>query len=414
MIKKEAHNGKIAMRTPRAAAYAKRREETAALAAKARERTLVRPEKAATLLVVLDAYVAELRKKGQDADSVESAVGCWIGPALGHLPPEECDAAHLSSLIDVMRDAGRAPNTIRTRCAFVKSALSFALRARLIDRHPLPDLRGVLPPKRSRINARAEVLSIPSIEKLCCSPRVPHRERVMWLVSVTCGLRVAELIELRLGDIDRDAHYVNVDGDRDGVDGGAALHVTRQYRRKRKTIGPTKSGGPRTIALRPDVLAVIDDWIERGWSAEFGRDPGLGDLLFPANEPDHKAKARVRSGPHLGTRHQDDRKVLKRFHRDLASVGLAQRREHSLRHTFRVLLIEAGVPEDVAEQFLHPSPVTPAQIYAHYSYRVLHAAVRKIPLRLRVPSEQYELFALGAYSTHPQRQHSLSAPSGET
>ncbi|MCK6550513.1 tyrosine-type recombinase/integrase [Myxococcota bacterium] len=348
-----------------------------------REAVLVAPAKAATMREVFAAYLDELRRQGKDAHSVESAIRCWLDPALGQLRPDECDAARIAILVDAMRAAGRTNNTIRARCAFVRSALSFAHRARLVEANPLPNLRGVLPAKRTRpgFNPRGEILSAPALERLVCAPKVPHRERVQYLVAATAGLRVGELVELRVSDIDR--HAPGLD-DVAPEDRGAALHVTRQWCRKGKRVKPPKGGGPRTIAIRPDVLAALDRWLDEGWPRRYGRRATPTDLLFPADPSDDR-RAEV---PDLEARRQDDRAVLVRLHANLARVGLPKRRQHAFRHTFVSLLVNAGVPTDVAEQFTHPAPCATVEIYAHFSYRTLHEAVRRIPLRLREPTEQ--------------------------
>lgn len=339
---------------------------------------------------IFTAYVADLRRQGKDGDSVESAIRCWLEPTMGHLPPEECDGQRLGVLVEAMNDVGRANNTIRSRCAIVRSALTFALRAHLIERHPLPSLRGIQPPKRTRpgFNPRRELMTCGTLVRLTCSPQVPHRERTMYLLSATCGVRVAELIELRVGDIDREVPDLDDEGDEASEEIAAALHITRQWKKKIKAVKPPKGGGPRTIPIRPDVLKVLDRWLAIGWRRRNGRSPTDEDLLFPADvSSDRRA-----TNPDLLVRRQCSDNVLSRLHKDLKRVGLEMRRQHAFRHTFVSLLVNSGVPKDVAEQFTHPSPCSSVEIYAHYSYRVLSNAVKRIPLRLREPTDQLELF----------------------
>lgn len=342
--------------------------------------TAAKPVRASTMREVLRAYADELARVGQDADTVESAIVCWLEPAFGHLEPRKCTPPRVRALVEAMLECGLANNTVRARCSSLKSALTYAVNAGLIARSPLPTLRGLLPKKRTRpgYNAKRQVLSLASIELVVCSPSIPRRERTMYLVAAAHGLRVGELLELRLSDIQREAPDRAVLRSDDDTPVLAALHITRQWSRKKKRVKPPKGGGPRMIAMRPDVLEMLDSWMETGWFLDFGRRPASDDLLFPE----------LRGGR---LDHQNDRTVLKRFHRYLKAVGLERRNVHAFRHTFMSMLIDAGVAKDVAAQFTHPSPCrSPSDVYAHYSWRVLCEAVLRIKLRFRDLTDQLE------------------------
>lgn len=375
------HSGSLTLRRPGFAGYvATQRARKAAAASVVRERQL-QVVRAATMAEVFTAYVGDLRARGRaSAQDVQSAITCWLEPALGQLAPADCKAPCVVELVRVMETAGLAANTIRTKASFVRSALVFAVRAGLIDRSPIDSLRGLLPRKRPRpgFSARREVLSIVQVERLAASLRVPPRERAMYLLAALTGLRGGELYELRGTDIERTAPDL------------PALVVSRQWSRKRHAVGPTKTGAVRVIPLRLDVLAVLDRWLESGWPALTGRAFEPSDLLFPQ-------VVRRNLCP------LNDRRVLKRFHRHLRALGLEHRRLHAFRHTFVSLLLDAGVPKDVVEQCTHPSPAArPIDVYAHYSWRVLCEAVLRVRLELRGPSEQLELFAGEAY--HSKRR----------
>lgn len=348
----------------------RRRDHRAALVRAAMCTPEERP-RAETVGEVLDAYVAELRRCGRPSlPDVISGIECWLRPALGDLRPAECTAPRVAELVRIMREAGCAANTIRTKCSFARSALAYAAASGLIERNPIDNLRNVVPKKRPRAGfaPRRELLTVHQFAALVTDDRIPGRDRALYLLLGGCGLRAGEAFALRVGDIDRSAPEL------------AALHVVRQWSRKLGRLGPPKSGTSRVVPLHPSVLGALDVWIDSGLGALLGRAPGPDDLLLP--------------DPRRHNGFLVDRKALIRFRRHLAIVGLEARRLHSLRHTFFSHLLDVGVPKDVVAQFTHPARYDSAvDAYAHYSWRVLCEARRRTIYHFAlVPSNQLELF----------------------
>lgn len=357
---------------------ATQRASRVAIAERAIER--LDPARARSVLDVLRAYVQWKREHGGDAQTISSQVECWLAPALGHLAPEDCTPPRVGALVEVMTEAGKAVNTIRSSASTLKSAMSYAVAVGLIPSSPILTLRGIIPRKapRSTYNAARQVLSLPMLGRIYASGyAIPFRERALYLTAAMHGLRFGEIAGLKVGDIVREPPNLAMLDDTDGEPTLAALHITRQWSRKRGREVPPKGGGSRVIAIRPDVLeGVFDEWIADGLPRLQGRRAEPEDLLFPE----------MREGR---PEHLNDRTVLKRWHRHLKVLGLEKRTVHSFRHTFVSMLIDAGVRKDIAIQFTHPSPcATPSDVYAHYSWRVLSDAVMRVRLRLRQHTDQ--------------------------
>ena len=325
---------------------------------------------AQTMGEVFELYRTEIRRKGGSSQpTIESALDCWLMPALGKLKPSECTPPRLFAVRVAMESVHRAPLTIRKVLSFVRSACTYACSIGALPDNPII-LRGILPPKRHRqgFDAAREVLSIDALERIASCARIPFRERVLYVVACLTGLREGELLELRWSDIDREHPD------------GAVLRVTRQWVSKPRPgkVGPPKAGGPRAIPLRQDVLEALDWWRLFGWPHIGRRHARDDDLVFP-----RRYRQRIRR--------LDDGTLLEGFKRHLGWLGLGPRRIHATRHTFLALLLEAGAPLDLAKRFSHPKPnARPVDHYAHHSPKTLRDAIERIPIRLRFATSQLE------------------------
>lgn len=363
---------KLTLRTSRAEYVARERARRVDVAARALDLLPARPRRASTMTEVFAAYVADLEAKRRPSVlDIRSSIACWLDPALGQLAPEECTPSRVARLVEAMTSSGAAANTVRTKVGFLRSALTCAVRLELVERHPCPSLRGVLPPKRTRagFSSAAEVLTPAELVQIATSPRVPWVWASIWLVAGATGLRAAEVIALRRCDVDFGAPI------------SPALHIRQQYSRKTRSFRLPKGGGPRVVALVASVAAWLEDWIARGYVALTGQTCGAEDLLFPE------------TWGKKGLRPRNDRRVLKYWHKHLAALGLRKRRVHALRHSFVAMFLDAGVDAGLVQTFTHPAPAaTPFDTYRHYSWAVRAEAAHMVCLELKPRSGQLELF----------------------
>ncbi len=87
------------------------------------------------------------------------------------------------------------------------------------------------------------------------------------------------------------------------------------------------------------------DWRREGWERAMGRPPKEDDLLVPFAE----------AGDHFGE-HLDDQTMLRRFHTDLATLGLRPRRQHDARRTFFSLCLSDGARKEILTWVTHSRP----------------------------------------------------------
>jgi site-specific recombinase XerD len=260
---------------------------------------------------VLDRYDDELRLRGY-SPKTRRVYTAHVRRYLSELPGSDVRAGSARDyLLALVRRGVSRPyhNT-------AVSALRFLLR--LED--PAGDQGAGLPrPRHERtlpvVLSAAEVRAI-----LDATSNPKHRTMLMLLYSA--GLRLAELLRLRVGDV----HF-----DR------GLIHVRRGKGRK-----------DRYTLLADTGAAMLRDYI---------RCFRPRDVLFPGARPDRPISARA------------VQKVLADAAR---RAGLARRvTPHTLRHSFATHLLEAGTDLRYIQELLgHKSPAT-TQIYTHVSQREL-------------------------------------------
>jgi len=289
------------------------------------------------------------------------AVGDLIG-FLGTLPGERWDEPSRGALrgwLARLADRPLAPRSIAARRAAARSFYRYAAREGWVRRDPWETIRSPRRPVRLPL-----ALEVGQVEALLdgvagSSPRegdpVELRDRAIVELAYAAGLRVSEIAELRLGDLDLRRGEVRVRAVRpDEASGGYRTTKTRKGR-----IGLL--GGPAIEALS-------------AWLAE-GRPPlaaragaSAGDRLFLN-----------RYGAPIGVRG-----IRGRLDALGTRAGLPDAfRPHSLRHSFATHLLEGGADLRVVQELLDHESLAQTQIYTSVSqgrresvYRAAHPRAR--------------------------------------
>lgn len=131
-----------------------------------------------------------------------------------------------------LQEQGMAPSTVERKIAAVKSFYGFLVREGLTDAHPTVDVS--LPKVPARL---PEVISINEAREFLGQPfpegPVGLRDRAVLEVLYGCGLRVSELTNLDILDLDFEGGFVRVTGKGDKQRlvpiAGAALTSLREY-----------------------------------------------------------------------------------------------------------------------------------------------------------------------------------------
>jgi len=183
--------------------------------------------------------------------------------------------------------------------------------------------QGVKLPPMERVR-EARVLALAEITKLLESLREPVR--TMFVVALGLGLRIGELLPLRLGDVDL---------------GAGLLYVRRDYYRGH--LQTPKTARSERLFKLPCFVA---DTLKRYLSERVSN----SDLLFPNG---------------AGTIF-DDRNLIRREVEPVCDrLGIPRFSWHALRHTFSTIAENNRVPVSVVQSLLgHTSPST-TMLYAH-------------------------------------------------
>jgi site-specific recombinase XerD len=182
------------------------------------------------------------------------------------------------------------------------------------------------------------------------------RDRALFELAYACGLRAAELVALRLADVDHDGEQLRVEGKgqktRFVPAGEVALHAVRVY---------LDRGRPRLVDGAAPPLATATR---------------SGAPARPASAPAPEALFLSRRGRPLST--SDVRRRLKGW---VARAGVAGKvAPHALRHSFATHLLDGGADLRSIQELLGHASVSTTQVYTRVeSARLKSAYARSHP-----------------------------------
>ena len=194
---------------------------------------------------------------------------------------------------------------------------------------PIRDLKGYLEPEQvERLIAAATNL----------------RDALLVRIPWRSGIRVSELISIRIQDIDFDNRAI-------------VIKVLKQRKRDGKVVERR-----RVIPIDQGTLDMVREYLE--WRKQF---PYKGDLLFPI------------------TRQRVDQIYWKLGRRagikEIGDPAISQHRKfhpHHLRHSFAIHCIKRGMSIERLQKILgHQSPTT-TSVYLQYSVADLHEDYDKV------------------------------------
>ncbi len=258
------------------------------------------------------------------------------------LLPAELSARQVRRYVAQLSSEGAAPSTSARKLAALRALFASQREHGLIEQNPA---ELVSTPRRgsrlpSVLSAREAGRLLDAIPGGISAEPLELRDRAIFELAYSSGLRAEELVSIELGDIDHDGEQVRVEG------------------KGRKT---------RFVPTGEPAMAALRAYLERARPELARRAPGAAApwTLFLS-----------RSGRPLST--SDVRRRLSRWTRRAGTPGDAT--PHSLRHSFATHLLDGGADLRAIQEMLGHASVSSTQIYTRVeSARLRSAYARSHP-----------------------------------
>lgn len=240
------------------------------------------------------------------------------------------DRADLVAVLKLMKDEGRNERSITRFLSAIRGLYKFLLRERLIGKDPAEHIEA-----RKAWQTLPVFLSLEQVNLLLEQPDITTehglRDRAMLELMYATGLRVSELVNLKLADMEWEAGYLNCFG--------------KGSKQRRVPIGRSAlEWATRYMPVRKRLLADAES-----------------SLLFVEKEG-----------------RPVTRQKFWRIVTDYARMaGLPNVTPHTLRHSFATVLLEHGADLRSVQMMLGHSDISTTQIYTHVTDERLKKSYRK-------------------------------------
>src|SRR5947209_3745908 len=248
------------------------------------------------------------------------------------LEPASVGVRDLRRYLAVLAEAGNAPSTIARKLAVLRGLLRVQTELGSRAENPAELLSSPKRPQRlPRVLKPEEVAAL--LDRIPATTPLELRDRALFELAYSSGLRAEELVSLNFESIDFDAECVRVEG---------------------------KGSKTRLVPVGEHARRALEHYLERGRPA-----------LEVANQP---ALALSKSGRRLST--SDVRRRLRIWSRQAASrsPALIDAHPHALRHSFATHLLEGGADLRSIQELLGHATISTTQVYTRVESRRLRAA----------------------------------------
>ncbi|MBI3203050.1 MAG: tyrosine-type recombinase/integrase [Myxococcales bacterium] len=307
---------------------------------------------------------AELRRRRgvNNAPVDEGRLGNHVYGIIGTMLLSEVRPRHIRIIVmDLRSKMGPAPDqlaprTVRHVYALLHCMFADALADELITQNPCVLRRSDLPKsvdKNPEWRATA-VFDRHEVELVSSSPLTPWDRRVLYTLMFLTGARFGEAAALKWRHFDPTQKPLG------------KLLITASYDVHKRREKRVKTELTRELPVHPVLAKVLAEWKLRGWAETMGRAPKPDDLIVPSREG----------------RNRNSNTTLRRFHKDLARLGLRKRRQHDMRRTFISLARSDGARADVLERITHGPRGDIMNMYTTLPWALLCEEVLKLRIEL--------------------------------
>ena len=227
---------------------------------------------------------------------------------------------NINAYVRTLRERKLAPTSVIRKVASLRGFFKWATSSGILEKNPAATLEQPKTPQRL-----PKVVSVKEIDEMLHNNLTPL-ELIMMELLYSCGLRVSELVNLKLNDIDLSSKYIRCFG---------------------------KGSKERIIPIGEQAKAMLQEYFP------------TRDLLVKKYNLTTK-NLLIKDNGHFVTR-QDVYNFIhaqgKLIHKNISP--------HTLRHSFATHLLENGADLRVVQELLGHSDVSTTQLYTHISKKRL-------------------------------------------
>jgi integrase len=264
----------------------------------------------------------------------EQITRLYLVPGLGRVRLVALGPHHVAKLYRDLLAGGMTPAMVNYVHRTLRRALGQAERWKLVTSNAAAV---VTPPRGER--REMHTLTAEQVRRLL--DVAPDRDRPLYLLAVSSGMRLGELLGLRWADVDLDRGSVAVVATLRTIPGMATAFAPPKTTRSRRRVELSESV---VAALSAHKVATIE---ERWRAGQLWQDH---DLVFP----------------NVLGRPRNPSNIIRAFHPLLERAGLPRIRFHDLRHTAATLMLGRGVHAKLVSDMLgHASIGITLDTYSH-------------------------------------------------
>jgi integrase/recombinase XerC/integrase/recombinase XerD len=248
------------------------------------------------------------------------------------LAPTDLDPRALRRFAGVLSERGGSRSTVARKLAAIRAFYRVLVERGELEASPA-DL--VATPKRDShlptVLSRSEMADL--LDGMPTGTPLDLRDRAMFELAYSSGLRAAELVDLNLDSLDRDAEELRVEG---------------------------KGAKTRIVPAGEQAWRALDSYLDRGRS----------ELASGATGRTERALFLSRTGKRLSTTD-----VRRRLRLALGRVGVqAAATPHALRHSFATHLLDGGADLRAIQELLGHGSLSTTQTYTRVESKRLRKA----------------------------------------
>ena len=270
---------------------------------------------------IISQYLEYLElEKGLSQNTIDAYRRDLYSFADGGKSIEEIDRTYINNYIRSLKERRLAPTSVIRKVASLRGFFKWATSMNILEKNPASTLEQPKVPQRL-----PKVVSIKEVEEILHED-LSELQLVMVELLYSCGLRVSELVSLKIGDIDINSKYVRCFG---------------------------KGSKERIIPIGGKAIKALNRYLS------------CRELIFKKYNLSSKKLLVNDSGRYINRQEVYNfiHACGKKIHKNISP--------HTLRHSFATHLLENGADLRVVQELLGHSDVSTTQLYTHISKKRL-------------------------------------------